>query len=522
MKESKIQWTDATWNPWHGCKKVSAGCKYCYMFRDKERYGQEPSTVLKSKTMFKAPLKWSEPKLVFTCSWSDWFIEEADEWRDEAWAIIKATPHHTYQILTKRPERILEHLPDDWGDGYDNVWLGVSVESNETIHRIETLASVPAKIRFISAEPLIGEVNLQSLASVLINKIDWLIIGGESGNEIGKYQYRPCEYKWIEQLIEISNLCKVKVFVKQLGTHLAKVNGLKDRHGGNMEEFPEELKRREFPIKNELKHLNMKIDQIEIIANTLAIFPECDESQIDSSMNSLMHVVKEPEKATPNTDILASLPDTLEKIVCDRFRTGANIDLGAKRDKVFINRNMEVLNLTYGLSKSHKLNKIDWLRQIGPLFLGLEVCPSEFEYPFVDVEDKGFMAAQASYLNLSLTLDRRVSAHDLLATANYYSECQIMVVKNEYAPSYMTELDLLLTALYIQFITNPIVTKLITFDDKFLVDSLIVSFQEKDFDVISEFRKRRDSGTKIFEALWLTFEALNKMILSRMIELSMS
>ena len=108
--QSKIQWTNATWNPWHGCKKVSPGCKFCYMYRDKERYNQDPTTVLKSKTKFNAPLQWNEPKLIFTCSWSDWFIEEADQWRAEAWKIIKNTPHHTYQILTKRPERIKDHL----------------------------------------------------------------------------------------------------------------------------------------------------------------------------------------------------------------------------------------------------------------------------------------------------------------------------------------------------------------------------------------------------------------------------
>src|SRR3990167_6883297 len=98
--QSKIEWTNDTWNPWHGCTKVSEGCDHCYMFRDKVRYGQDPELVVRSKTTFTAPLKWKEPSLVFTCSWSDWFHKAADAWRDEAWAIIKATPHLTYQILT--------------------------------------------------------------------------------------------------------------------------------------------------------------------------------------------------------------------------------------------------------------------------------------------------------------------------------------------------------------------------------------------------------------------------------------
>ena len=244
---SKIQWTGPTWNPWHGCKKVSAGCKYCYMYRDKERYGQKPTDVVRSKTMFNQPLKWQDPQLVFTCSWSDWFIEEADEWRNEAWEIIKSTPHHTYQILTKRPERILMCLPDDWGDGYENVWLGVSVESDNEKHRIETLAKVTAKIRFISAEPLIGPIDLNPLKKTLEKDFHWIILGGESGNQTGKYLYRECEEKWLTDLISISQETDVKVFVKQLGTFLAKKFGYKDRHGGDIMEWESHFQIREFP-----------------------------------------------------------------------------------------------------------------------------------------------------------------------------------------------------------------------------------------------------------------------------------
>ncbi|MDP9961663.1 DUF5131 family protein [Chryseobacterium lathyri] len=130
MEKTKIQWTEATWNPWHGCKKVSPGCKFCYMYRDKDRYGQDPTMVLKSKMTFKQPLKWKDPQLIFTCSWSDWFIEEADAWRNEAWGIIRKTPQHTYQILTKRPERIKDNLPDCFNE-LNNVLIGVSVESQE-------------------------------------------------------------------------------------------------------------------------------------------------------------------------------------------------------------------------------------------------------------------------------------------------------------------------------------------------------------------------------------------------------
>jgi protein gp37 len=116
--------------------------------------------------------------MIFTCSMSDWFHKDADPWRDEAWAIIKATPHHTYQILTKRPGRMARHLPADWGDGYPNVWLGVSVESQKQTFRIRQLRDVPARVRFVSAEPLLGPLDLSHGGLVGIH---WLIVGGESG-----------------------------------------------------------------------------------------------------------------------------------------------------------------------------------------------------------------------------------------------------------------------------------------------------------------------------------------------------
>jgi protein gp37 len=242
--QTNIQWTNKTWNPWHGCKKVSAGCKFCYMFREKEKYGQNGSIIQRSKTKFFDPLKWTEPEMVFTCSWSDWFIEEADAWRDEAWRVIKKTPHLTYQILTKRPERILEHLPADWGEGYPNVWLGVSVENQDNVGRIKILESIPAKIKFISFEPLIGP-----LTSDFVGAVDWIIIGGESGNDTGYWRYRQCALEWIERLVDgyRSSPHQTAIFVKQMGTYLAKLLQMTDNHGGNIYDFPTYLRIREFP-----------------------------------------------------------------------------------------------------------------------------------------------------------------------------------------------------------------------------------------------------------------------------------
>jgi len=262
-EDSKIQWTDATWNPWHGCTKVSPGCKFCYMFRDKERYGQDPTTVIRSKANFNKPLDWAgihcmafkgdrTPKLpegskIFTCSWSDFFIEESDDWRNEAWDIIKQTPQFQYQILTKRPERIKQCLPDDWGEGYPNVWIGVSGEDEKNTHiRLRILLSIPAKVKFLSAEPLIESIHSQRNIDMM-KKLDWIIIGGESGNDSGKYRYRPLELDSIESILDCLSQEKVKIFVKQLGTHLSKKMGLKDRHGGDLDEWPENIRVREFP-----------------------------------------------------------------------------------------------------------------------------------------------------------------------------------------------------------------------------------------------------------------------------------
>lgn len=252
MKKSKIEWTEATWNPHYGCRKVSPGCKFCYMFRDRVKLkGLEEDKiriVQKSKTTFNDPLHWKTGKLVFTCSWSDFFIEDADEWRDECWEIIKQTPHHQYQILTKRPERINDCLPADWNTyDYGHVWIGVSVENNEMLYKVDELKKVDANIRFLSVEPLIENVRL---TPELLDGIHWVIIGGESGDEptVSKYNYRPCSISWVNDIIIDCKNANVPVFVKQMGTHIARKFNYKSEHGSWMHEFPRNMQVREFPI----------------------------------------------------------------------------------------------------------------------------------------------------------------------------------------------------------------------------------------------------------------------------------
>lgn len=240
MDRTKIQWTEYSWNPWHGCNKVSEGCKFCYMFRDKEKYGQDPTKVIRSaKSTFNKPLHIKEPSMIFTCSWSDFFIEEADTWRSAAWDIIEETPQHTYQILTKRPERILGHIPLK---KLNNVWMGVSIESNKHADRVNYLLPFNG-IKFISFEPLLEDIQWRDS----FNEVDWIIIGGESGNDKGKYKYRECSFLWIDQLIVHARVNNVKVFVKQVGTHLAKKLSLKNRHGGDINEIPAHERIREYP-----------------------------------------------------------------------------------------------------------------------------------------------------------------------------------------------------------------------------------------------------------------------------------
>jgi protein gp37 len=202
-RNTRIGWADNTWNPWQGCLKVSPGCKYCYMYTDKTRYGQDPAVVVRSKTTFDDPLRWKAPQRIFTCSWSDFFIEQADDWRPEAWEIIRRTPQHTYLVLTKRPERIADHLPQGWP--WPHVWLGVSVETRDYRGRAGMLRMIPAAKRFLSCEPLLEDLGLLDL-----HGIHWVIVGGESGKH-----HRPMEIAWAASIRDQCLAAGVQLYVKQ-------------------------------------------------------------------------------------------------------------------------------------------------------------------------------------------------------------------------------------------------------------------------------------------------------------------
>lgn len=218
-RNTGISWTDHTWNPWQGCHKVSPGCTNCYMYREKKRFGQEPGQVIKSKpATFNSPLKWKKPAKVFVCSWSDFFIEDADPWRDAAWDIIRSTPRLTYQLLTKRAENIKDRLPHDWP--LKNVWLGVTVESQEQIGRLAPLLfDFPATKRFVSVEPMIGPVDLghalcrsYSNGGLTMGRyLDWVIVGGETGPNA-----RAMKPEWAERIMKDCEQTNTPFFMKQM------------------------------------------------------------------------------------------------------------------------------------------------------------------------------------------------------------------------------------------------------------------------------------------------------------------
>lgn len=196
MAETQIEWTDATWNPVAGCSIVTAGCTHCYamaMAKRLEAMGMEKYAGLTRKTgrrivwngvvredqaALSIPHRWRKPRKIFVNSMSDLFHEQvSDAFILDVWKVMSETPHHNYQILTKRPERMAELVTAKIGEVLPNVWLGTSIEDASVAERIDHLRSAPAAIRFISFEPLIG-----SVGTIDLHGIHWAIVGGESGS----------------------------------------------------------------------------------------------------------------------------------------------------------------------------------------------------------------------------------------------------------------------------------------------------------------------------------------------------
>lgn len=241
MRTTKIEWTERTWNPVTGCTKQSEGCEHCYAEMMSKRLCAMGNpkyvngfTCTLHKEELSTPLKWRKPSTVFVCSMSDLFHPNVPfEFIDAVLDVIRKTPYHIYQLLTKRAERLAEYFATR--SIPNNVWIGVTVENEKTMFRIDCIRNLKASVKFISCEPLLGE-----LGTLNLQGIDWIIVGGESGS-----QARPMREDWVMSIFHQAKGNGIPFFFKQWGTWSRDgVKGNKKKNGkllnGNIiQEMPE-------------------------------------------------------------------------------------------------------------------------------------------------------------------------------------------------------------------------------------------------------------------------------------------
>ena len=233
MAQSRIEWTDVTWNPTTGCTKISAGCKHCYaevMARRLQSMGMEKYkrgfSLALHEAALEAPLSWKRPRTVFVNSMSDLFHRDVpDHFISRVFEVMVHCPKHKFQVLTKRAsrlERISRKLP--WAN---NIWMGVSVEDSRQLPRIDSLRTTGASIKFLSLEPLIGPLPVIDLEA-----INWVIVGGESGPRA-----RPMEPAWVIDIRDRCQVAGVPFFFKQWGGKNKKKSG-RTLQGRTYDEMP--------------------------------------------------------------------------------------------------------------------------------------------------------------------------------------------------------------------------------------------------------------------------------------------
>ena len=218
------------WNPWHGCRRVSEGCRNCYVFRIDAEHGRESERVALNAD-FLLPLRESrgEPKIesgetVYTCFSSDFLIEDADEWRPDAWKMMRMRKDLHFVFFTKRIERLASVLPNDWGDGYENVTIGCTCENQDRADfRLPIFLSLPIRRRMIVCEPLLDKIDLTPYLDR--TKIESVSVGGESGNAA-----RVCDFEWVCALHESCKAAGVRFHYHQTGARL--------RRNGRVYEIP--------------------------------------------------------------------------------------------------------------------------------------------------------------------------------------------------------------------------------------------------------------------------------------------
>ena len=223
MAVNAIERKSMMWNLWHGCHKLSPGCKHCYVYRGDSRRGVDSKVIAKTKN-FDLPIrkkrngeyKIPPGTMVYTCFTSDFFVEDADPWRAEAWDMIRQRHDLRFMMITKRIDRLYESLPADWGDGYENVTICCTVENQDRAdYRLPLYMVAPIKHKIIICEPLLERVDLS--AYQIGSWVEQVVAGGESG-----YQARPCDFDWI---MELQHLCveqNVSFWFKQTGARFVK------------------------------------------------------------------------------------------------------------------------------------------------------------------------------------------------------------------------------------------------------------------------------------------------------------
>lgn len=213
-----------SWNPWHGCTKVSPGCKYCYVYRQDAMYGTEIASSVARKTgAFNLPVKRKRDgrykiapgKLVLTCFTSDFLLADADSWRSEAWQMIHQRDDCYFYFFTKRIDRLAQCLPPDWGDGYPNVLIGCTVENQAMAdYRLPIFRALPLRHRTVIVAPILEAIDLSAYLDANIEEVS---VGGESGVDA-----RPCHYEWITALREQCVAHEVPFRFHQTGAHFVK------------------------------------------------------------------------------------------------------------------------------------------------------------------------------------------------------------------------------------------------------------------------------------------------------------
>lgn len=258
MGKTKIEWCDYTMNPWWGCVKVSPACTNCYAETFSKRVGQQVWGKDAERRFFgdkhwNEPLKWNRKAekegvrhRVFCASMADVFEEreDLDEQRDRLWDLIHDTPWLDWLLLTKRPENMISMAAEEWGDLWPaNVWAGTTVENQKWAdERIPHLLAVPAQLRFLSIEPLLGPVVITDYFANSKKGLDWIIAGGESGPGS-----RRMDLDWVRDIRDLCKGAQVAFFLKQKGAALSREMHCASIKGDDMAEFPEDLRVREWP-----------------------------------------------------------------------------------------------------------------------------------------------------------------------------------------------------------------------------------------------------------------------------------